>query len=389
MEDKPGGLLSLFAIIVLLSLASCPGCLSSCTADRDLTETELADLFMSQADAIRDYRSEYSVFSGMTGEARTVTRIRYDCKSPFYARMQIIESGSRTPGTFATTNGSTTAWYDADSRTYDMSSNTDLPREYDYQSMVRRIIEDRAFTILEQNTTGEQERYLVEVETLPWSTSYTPYLSSRIRAWIEPSTGLAWAVMTYYDCNADGVPTPTPSTKSCRPSDVPNRVVRYETIEVNTGVPDSYFEFIPPEGSGPRCIPKYEQYVEPPRTDTSVPITKPLPGGVDYSLNENDSGRVVTMHPGDVIEITLPTIPGLAYRWIMPSEGSCLELMNAGSIFEMPEDGDFRSCRGYYRWRFRAVSTGTQAFDGVFALDGCGVQNARRFNLTVKVTDTG
>lgn len=379
-----------------------PGCLTNGPSDMNLTESGLADQYLASADAIADYRSEYFVTSGIAGGNPVIERIRYDYKSPDMARMEIVEIGSRIPGTFATTNRSVTAWYSAETNTYDTSSYTNLRRNYDYQFMVRQIIADRNFTIIGRDFTGERARYQIEVVTPPWSDRYTSYISSRIRAWIEPSTGLAWTVTTYYDPGAGPTlppgailtPTQTPlppdaSLQEESLADVPNNEVSYESIEVNCGIPDSYFDFVPPEGSGPRCVPKYVNYVEPPRTDMSTPISQPLPGGVSYSLNESDSGREVTMHTGEVIEITLRTSPGLAYRWIMPSEGSGLELMNAGSIFEMEEGHEiaYFGMRGYYRWRFLAINPGTQTFDGIFTLDGCDIQNAKRFNLTVHVTE--
>jgi len=329
-----------------------------------------------------------------------VERISFDYKAPSFSRVGMEAGTSGEPGRFATSNGTYTSWYDSQTHTYDISSAMNLSREYDYQLMVRNVISDRNFTILEHNTTGGQDRYLIEVVTDPWSDRYTPYISSRVRAWIEPSTGLAWEIATYYDWTVAGeptfppgmiLPTMTPPQKdmvqstNITRSEVPDRVVRYESIEVNSGIPDSYFEFVPPAGSGTRCVPKYTGYAEPPRMDPSVPINEPLPGGLRYSFNESDSGRAVTLQTGEVLEITLPTIPGLTFRWMMPTEGYGLELLNAGPIYEMPEGNDFLGGKGYYRWRFRAVEQGTTTFDGIFALSGCDIQDARRFNLTVKV----
>jgi Outer membrane lipoprotein-sorting protein len=394
MQNTRWCIFPITAAVFLLLLAAGPGCLTGSPSDANLTAGDLADLYLVHADAIRDYRSEYMVTSGMGTDNPIASRILFDYKSPSSARMEIAESDLRVSGTFATTNGTTKVWYDADTQTYDISDRINFSPEYDYQIMVRRIVSDRNFTILERDTSRGATRYLVEVSTTPYSSLYTPYISSRVRAWIEPSTGRAWTIMTYYDCDAPGIPTPTPPPAGavppggCPPSNVPNREIRYVSIEVNTGIPDSYFDFVPPEGSAPRCVPKYVNYAEPHRTDPSVPIDQPLPVCVSYSFNETDSGRTVTLHTGDILEITLGTIPGLAYRWIMPTEGSGLELMNAGSIYVMPENYEnyyFMGGKGYYRWRFRAVSPGTETIDGIFALDGCDIQHAKRFNLTVEV----
>ena len=126
--------------------------------------------------------------------------------------------------------------------------------------------------------------------------------------------------MTYYGCGSSPIPTIPPGFGTptvCGDQERPNKEIQYESIAVNTGIPDSYFDFIPPEGSGPRCVPKYVNYVEPLRSDTSLPIDQPLPGGVRFSLNESDSGRTISLKNGDIIEITLGTIRGLV------TAGSC------------------------------------------------------------------
>ena len=233
MEDHRG-LLYLFAgLSVLLILAIAPGCLTTVDSGENLTSGDLADQYLMHADTIRDYRSEYTVTSGLTSGNPMVNRIRFDYKSPSFSRMEVVNPGSDTPGTFATSNGSTTTRYNAETRTYDISSPGNTLGEDDYQAMVRKIVEDRNFTILWRDAGHTPERYMIEVPTEPWSTTYTPYLTSRVRALVEPSTGLAWNVSTYYDCNRAGVPTPTPPPQNavsagfCQPSDVPNRVVEY------------------------------------------------------------------------------------------------------------------------------------------------------------------
>jgi predicted secreted protein len=389
-------ILSASVLFILVVIALYPGCLNAAPQEENLTAAGLADQYLLHADAIRDYRSEYSVSSG-TVDNPFSERIRYDYKKPFFARMEQTYSSSRVPGSFATTNGTGIAWYDAETRTYDLSSGMKLTREYDFQDIVRRIIADRNFAIVRRDTSHGPARYQIEVVTEPYSDKYTPYISSRIRAWVEPSTGLVWNVMTYYGCGSSPIPTTPPgfgTEKVCGDLERPNKEIQYESIAVNTGIPDSYFDFIPPEGSSPRCVPKYVNYVEPPRTDTSVPIDQPLPGGVRFSLNESDSGRTISLKNGDTIEITLSTIPGLAYRWIMPAEGSGLTLLNAGPFYEMPEKTDdnyanFMSGRGYYRWRYLAEGPSTETIDGIFSVSGCEIQEAKRFNLTVNVEGNG
>ncbi len=389
-------ILTTTVLSVLFLIALCPGCITGAPQEQNLTAAGLADQYLLHADAIKDYRSEYSVSSG-TVENPFKGRIRYDYKAPSFARMEVTQSGSRAAGTFASNNGTSTGWYDADSRTYDLSSGMKLSREYDYQAIVRRIVADRNFTIIGTDTSQGPVRYQIEVVTLPWSDKYTPFISSRIRAWVEPSTGLAWNVQAYYGCGPTRAPTFPPGTPdpampvACEFLERPNSEITYESIAVNTGMPDSYFDFVPPEGSGPRCVPKYVNYVEPPRTNISVPIDQPMPGGVRFSLNESDSGRTISLKTGDVVEITLGTIPGLAFRWLMPSEGSGVTLLNAGPIYEPPgQNGDpystFMGGKGTYRWRYQATSPGTETIDGLFTISGCDIQGAKPFNISMQVT---
>ena len=90
-------------LALLFLLAASPGCLNAGPPDTNLTESELADQYLAAAAAISDYRSEYIVRSGIArGEDPEETRIRYDYKSPSFARIVILGPDSRQRGTFAT-----------------------------------------------------------------------------------------------------------------------------------------------------------------------------------------------------------------------------------------------------------------------------------------------
>lgn len=379
------------AVIVLFGAIILSGCIS--TSNENDTETNLtaggiADQYLLHYAAITGYQSEYIEIFGLTGETR---RVRFDYLTPLSYKVTLNGSSNGLPGSFRVSNGTMTTYYNAETRTYD-TSVLNPSGDDGWQATVHRIVSDRNFTILDRAVIGGVVRYHIEVMMPPWSDSYTSFESSRIQAWIEPSTGLAWNISIYKDCVPGTVPTLPPGVvlpDTCTRKEVPIDEIRYEWIRVNTGFPGGYFDFVPPPGSGPRCVPKYVNYVEPPRTDTTVPIDQPLPGGVRYSLNESDSGRNITIQTGEVIEITLPITPGLANRWFMPPEGSGLELMNAGAIYcEVPgEELAFFRARGNYRWRFRAVSPGTEIIDGVFGGTGCDIGNAPRFKITVSVAE--
>lgn len=138
------------------------------------------------------------------------------------------------------------------------------------------------------------------------------------------------------------------------------------------------------------CDPKYTDYVLPEPVDTTNPVSQPLPGA-RYSLNESDSGKTITLRKGETFEITLQAIPGLGYRWFMPVTGSGLELMNYGTYSVHPDTPatDYTSSLfppGKYRLQYRAASTGTSVFDGIFTLiSPCRPGYTAFFNLTVNV----
>jgi predicted secreted protein len=90
------------------------------------------------------------------------------------------------------------------------------------------------------------------------------------------------------------------------------------------------------------------------------------------------------------VEITLELISGSGYKWIMTNqnlenESPALELLNAGQLEVIPEGYDIPGGRMYYRWRYRAVSPGTETFDGFLTLGRCSVHGAGRFILHVNV----
>jgi outer membrane lipoprotein-sorting protein len=249
------------ALSICFLLIVSPGCLTGAPADANLTAAELADQFLANAGTIRDYRSEYTSISG-NAENRYLTRIRYDYKLPSFARLEVVGSDSRGLGTLLTANGTMTAEYDADTRTYRIANVLEYVQQYDNQAIFRRIITDRNFTIIGRDMSHGPVRYLIKVVTGPSQAhNYGPYINSDIRAWVEPSTGLTWAVTTYPNCGSTPVPTLPPGiaviTVACGQTGRPDKEIQYESIAVNTGIPDSYFDFIPPEGSAPEVVQYY------------------------------------------------------------------------------------------------------------------------------------
>jgi len=344
---------------------------SGCTSPSsgNLTGAELRENFLAHAITIHDYRAEFERRSPLGSSQPFIETFQYGMKSPALYRMECISSPQYEPGSFWTENGTTRGWFDASTKTYDISGPPGFLASYDYQAMVRAIVQDYPFIITGRETLGGHSLYTIEARGDLYK--YTGSVSSRLQAAIDPETGLAWHITTYY------------------PEDTVNADVRFTSIGVNTGIPDTSFSFEPPPGTKARCDPKYQDFVLPEPADTSVPVSEPL-AGVRYSLDENDSGRTVTLHRGEILELTLRAIPGLAYRWLMPVNGSGLELMNSGMFSEPPPDyHDTQDypwfSNGKYRLRYRATGTGTSVFDGVFSLDGCDLGDSPRFNLTVNV----
>lgn len=111
-------------------------------------------------------------------------------------------------------------------------------------------------------------------------------------------------------------------------------------------------------------------------------IRDPIPG-IRYSLNESESGRTIVLGTGEIVEINLRWVPGVAWNWIIPVSGCGLELVQSGVY---SDGGDFWNVTGHYRVRYRAVSPGTSLIDGTFGgTPGGMAKGMPKFNLTVIV----
>jgi hypothetical protein len=117
--------------------------------------------------------------------------------------------------------------------------------------------------------------------------------------------------------------------------------------------------------------------------DTSIPVRDPMPG-VRYSIYENESGRMIVLEKGEIVEINLRWAPGVAWTWDVPVSGCSLELVNDGYY---SGGGDFWNKTGHYRARYRAIRSGTSFIDGIFGVPpgGTATKVYPRFNLTVIV----
>lgn len=219
----------------------------------DLSSAELADQFLVHAAEISDYRSTYVLRTGLDVEDPALeVKVQFDYQSPAFARMEVLEAEYITPGTFWVSNGTSAYSFDAASRTYQPYTGSDLVGSNDYQFLVRQVVANRNFVIAGRDSGNKTERYLIEAPAGSLSANFTtPFLMPYFRAWIEPSTGLARAVMICDDC-VTAIPN-FQRDKMTETTDMPEWDVRYESIVVNTGIPESYFDFVPPEES--RALP--------------------------------------------------------------------------------------------------------------------------------------
>lgn len=248
MQDRPGFYHAAVFVFLFFLLTGSPGCLSDIKPDSSLTPGSIADQYQKNADAIGDYRAEYRGWTGQESDPALRLKVRFDYKSPVFARMEILEADYSPPGFYGVSNGTTTILFDAESQTYHPEYRFNLIDMYDYQSLAHRVVADRNFTVIERVVRDGTDRYLIDAVPGSWLSNYTGHRYTHIRAWIEPSTGLAWAVRFCDECGTP-VPTLLPGEMAAMSPIQYNEEIRYESIEVNTGIPESYFDFIPPEGS--------------------------------------------------------------------------------------------------------------------------------------------
>ncbi|WP_157202232.1 LolA family protein [Methanoplanus limicola] len=218
-------MICLCLVLLLVTASFIAGCTESGQKNPDAGE--LKNKYLENAGKIEDYQSEY--------HSKKDGLIFFDWKKPSEYRMEYRDSTKNAPGTLLLMNKTTAVRYDAEENTYRiMPEIAYLPR-HDYQNMIRRAVRDEKFTITDTVQADERMLYNIEILTEPWSDKYTDYISSKICAQIDPQSGLAWNITTYY------------------PSDTLNDIIEYKKIEVNTGIPEERFSFSPPSGSGLGC----------------------------------------------------------------------------------------------------------------------------------------
>ncbi|MFA6331402.1 MAG: hypothetical protein WCX22_00480 [Methanoregula sp.] len=220
------GFVLAFAIMLLLGISSTiPGCMNR--QETSFTPVDLTSTFFNHADLITDYQSEYTSTADGT--------IRFDWKSPALYRMEYINSTNPVTGSLFIMNRTTAVEYSPGEKTYHIEPDMQYLPQHDYQKMVRQIVQDGQFSVIGRDTLDG--RTLYQIEGLPnnWQPKDMPYLISKVRAWIDPESGLAWNITTYY------------------PAETVNNQIDYSRIDVNTGIADDHFAFVPPQGSSVQC----------------------------------------------------------------------------------------------------------------------------------------
>jgi inhibitor of cysteine peptidase len=100
-----------------------------------------------------------------------------------------------------------------------------------------------------------------------------------------------------------------------------------------------------------------------------------------YRLTENDSGREVTITPGDAIELSLPENPTTGYRWSVQSDGEPvlgLESERFERTGSMPGRG------GMHHWIFKALAPGSETLELIYTRPWEKVPPARTFTIKVR-----
>ncbi|MFA6361929.1 outer membrane lipoprotein carrier protein LolA [Methanoregula sp.] len=220
------GLVLAFAIMLLIGISSIiPGCMNS--QETSFTPVDLASTFFNHANLITDYQSEYTSTSDGT--------VQFDWKAPALYRMEYINSTNPVTGSLLIMNRTTAVEYSPGEKTYHIEPDMQYLPQHDYQKMVRQIVQDGQYSVIGREVMNGHTIYLIEGLPDNWQSKDMPYLISKVRAWIDPESGLAWNITTFY------------------PADTVNNQIDYSRIDVNTGIADDHFAFVPPQGSSVQC----------------------------------------------------------------------------------------------------------------------------------------
>jgi Predicted secreted protein len=114
--------------------------------------------------------------------------------------------------------------------------------------------------------------------------------------------------------------------------------------------------------------------------------TGPTP--ITMNLTAADNGKNLTMHPADVLVITLDSNVTTGFRWELSSRPVAKVLSLEDSRYVVPSTSPgVVGAGGQEVWRFRAVGEGTTTLELTYQR-ASGETSGRPFSITVRVTPT-
>ncbi|AKB76861.1 hypothetical protein MSHOH_0378 [Methanosarcina horonobensis HB-1 = JCM 15518] len=226
------------ALIILISLA-----LFASGCEEELSAEEIATKMQEKQENLEDYSGIMYMATYVNGEKVMENEIRMMYKKPNLMKNLVIEQGEEE---VAAVSDGKFVW------SYDPRTNTvtkiELPEEpllkgSDYVRLIEDFLNETNVSILGVEEVDGRSAYVLEAEPETEKEGYR--LVSRTKMWVDKET---WMALRYemYDSKE-------------------NLVIEVEMrdLEVNTGIPDSEFEFEVPEGAEIRVLDLEEDFKAP------------------------------------------------------------------------------------------------------------------------------
>jgi outer membrane lipoprotein-sorting protein len=254
--------------VVLCILVISSGC--SSVQPFEYTAENITHQFIQHQNQVKDYSATVvkMVHSQKINVSDEIVEILV--KRPFLCRV-VVRQGSyyHVNGTIFLRNKSMLSVYIPQQNEYQVipldrggGSNLD---DYDFQTETVRIIQEYPIVYDGMERTGDRSAFVIEANL---TLSRISPIFNHIKAWIDTETWMVLRTETIYE------------------SPDPTRVTEYSNIDVNTGVPDSVFDFVPPVGAHPYVSPVIPSLTIPPGffdKMREVPTSTP-PGGIPLPM---------------------------------------------------------------------------------------------------------
>ncbi|AKB80122.1 hypothetical protein MSHOH_3639 [Methanosarcina horonobensis HB-1 = JCM 15518] len=264
-----------FKSILVLTLIAVALFASGCTEENPSAE-EIATQMMDKQDSIQDYSYTMHMTSYAEGKTEEI-ECKYMFKKPDKFKEIITRPGE---GDQIDVSDGEIAWsYFQDTNTVlkeKLPNNSGAPKE-DYINTINEFLNDHNVTLLGVESVDGRTAYLLEI--IPKETDRDYELISKIKIWVDQET---WMPLRYEFYNADGNLTDKNEIRD---------------LKVNTGIPDSEFQFEIPDGAKIVDLGEIKPYeelsLEEARNRASFKILTPeyLPEGYkfSYSIITNNS----------------------------------------------------------------------------------------------------